>query len=648
MNIYQPTSETASPYPEGATTFYDFRKDFDDIARPAMIRYLKHLGYDPDEPSDGFDDCGDAASKYANTLWKSLRWAQECLHEGRSPSLHPGITTWSRERAVEFTNTRLEWILAPAVEEPEEPIDGYEAVYLGTQVAREQGYACEPEAIAYAADRLKSKIDRDAVENAEVCVHDGILTYYQWLKPKQERLGGGKVVYIDRHKQRREAREAERKQAEARFEQWFAEWQRAGRPSESEERADEAKREEQRRAPALPIITAAQLKTKDVGEPEFIVGGWIQNRRVGLLLGEDGGGKSFLLLMLAIAGATGGNWLGMPVRKGPVICFTGEEEDRDLKTRLRAIERLHGGNPWSTDLHLIPMAGYEAGAVLGELGEKSRKIEMTKLWDDLVRHIERINPRMVIIEPLNEVFDGDEMIRRQARQFVANLRILAIKRDIAVIIAGHPSATSVRERKPGAGSGGWGAIMRMRLWLEIVYDDFGGATEDRLLHRMKVTGAKNDRVPIELTTGAGGVLVLKDAPKVDAGDVKGGLNAVLAKIQRDKQEFMDAIEKKAAIGVFLSVSPKSPKGYASKALVDDEGGGRGRDRPARIRAKEQIMNDLLNEGRIVSEQYGPPSADKWRLKVVSRTIPDVSGEENMEDCEEGLISVLCPLLTYLC
>lgn len=96
------------------------------------------------------------------------------------------------------------------------------------------------------------------------------------------------------------------------------------------------------------------------------------------------------------------------------------------------------------------------------------------------------------------------------------------------------------------------------------------------------------------------------------------------------------------------MSPKSPKGYASKALVDDEGGGRGRDRPARIRAKEQIMNDLLNEGRIVSEQYGPPSADKWRLKVVSRTIPDVSGEENMEDCEEGLISVLCPLLTYLC
>ena len=313
------------------------------------------------------------------------------------------------------------------------------------------------------------------------------------------------------------------------------------------------------------------------------------------------------------------------------MIFTGEEEDRDLKTRLRAVERLHGGNPWSADLHLIPMAGYEDGAVLGELGEKSRKIEMTRLWNDLVLHIERINPRMVIIEPLNEVFDGDEMVRRQARQFIANLRILAIKRDMAVIIAGHPSATSVKERKPGAGSGGWGAIMRMRLWLEIVYDEFGHATDDRMLHRMKVTGARNDRVPIELTTGAGGVLVLKNMPRVEAGGPL-NLSAGLAKVEEDKQEFMDEIESKSAIGVFLTASPNSPKGYAPRAMVNAEGG---KDRLRRIRAKEQIMDALLAEGRIASKQYGPKSRDKWRLEIVSRTIPDVSEKENFGVEDEG-------------
>jgi hypothetical protein len=40
--------------------------------------------------------------------------------------------------------------------------------------------------------------------------------------------------------------------------------------------------------------------------------------------------------------------------------------------------------------------------------------------------------------------------------------------------------------------------MRMRLWLEIVYDSQGVPTDERRLHRMKVTGARNDRIPIEL------------------------------------------------------------------------------------------------------------------------------------------------------
>jgi hypothetical protein len=88
---------------------------------------------------------------------------------------------------------------------------------------------------------------------------------------------------------------------------------------------------------------------------------------------------------------------------------------------------------------------------------------------------------------------------------------------MAVILAAHPSTASVKERKPGAGLNGWGAIMRMRLWLEIVYDSQGVPTDERRLHRMKVTGARNGRIPIELVTGQGGVLVRKGEPVVEVG-----------------------------------------------------------------------------------------------------------------------------------
>jgi hypothetical protein len=47
------------------------------------------------------------------------------------------------------------------------------------------------------------------------------------------------------------------------------------------------------------------------------------------------------------------------------------------------------------------------------------------------------------------------------------------------------------------------------------------------------------------------------------------------------------------------------------------------------------MADLLVEGRIASKQYGPKSKDKWRLEVVSRTLPLHSEKEKKDDEHEG-------------
>jgi AAA domain len=374
-------------------------------------------------------------------------------------------------------------------------------------------------------------------------------------------------------------------------------------------------------------VSASDLLEKDVGAPEFIVDGWLQNRKVGLLLGEDGAGKSFLLLDLAIAVATGGNWLGNPTKRAPVLFVSAEEEERDIKKRLQ-VALTHGLSARTGNLHIIGVDTIDqdyGGAVLAEVDEKTRKISMTKLWEAVVRKVESVNPKLLILEPLNELFDGDEMVRRQARQFIDNLRRLARKRDMPVLLGAHPSNASMNERRPGAGTNGWNAAVRMRWWLEVIRDN-GDATNERKLHRMKVTGARNDRVPIDLVVGEGGWLVLKYGPKVE--DEEGGFGAVLAKIESDKLAFMDAIEKRFALGVFLTASPASPKGYAPRAIINDEGG---RDRAARIKANERIMGDLFTEGRIASKQYGPKSKDKWRLEVVSRTPLLHSEKENKDD-----------------
>ena len=105
------------------------------------------------------------------------------------------------------------------------------------------------------------------------------------------------------------------------------------------------------------------------------------------------------------------------------------------------------------------------------------------------------------------------------------------------------------------------------------------------------------------------------------------LSAVTAAVEQDKQKFMAVIERNSAIGVFLAPG-RTKRNYAPKAIVADEGG---KDRTTRIAAYKRIMDDLIAEKRIVSEQYGQPRDDKWRLRVVSRAAPDLSEKDENED-----------------
>ena len=599
---------------------YTFERDFSGIARPGMNRYLRRLGYDPDAPADGLDDCWRAGLDYLRELRSVLTRSERQYYDyGRALDLEVyGFAGWTRESVAAYVEARL----SDMIDAPESPpVDLYKAVYLGTELARERGLDVGPEAVAYAADRLKSKIERDVAFEGSTEVLDGFLSY-DFLKKMQplrleraERAGKApddtKVVYIDVYKRQRE-RAAEEAERQAKRDQWTPKAQIA---------------------PRLPVITGKDLLARtDIADPWFLVEGMIQGKKVNLVSGQDGAGKSFLMLQLAIAVATGGYWLGSKMEKGPVIFYTAEEELADLRVRIMAIVASLGYTepPDLSDLHLIPMGG-EGTAVLGE--PIDGKIQATALWKALVGNIEEIEPVLVIVDPLNETYDGDELKRVQARQFIGLMRPVAAKRNLAIIVTAHPSKTGIEERTGNSGSTGWSALMRGGANLEILWDENDKTidTGKRLLSPRKVTGGERT-AKLDLVKGPGGVLLV-DVP---GGGASGPINlsAGLAKVEAEKQEFMDVIEAKAKIGVFLSASPKSPKGYGPKVVGEGGKGGKGKDRLTRLRANERIMEALLDEGRIISEQYGAPSDGKWRLTVVSRSIPDVSETENLEGEDE--------------
>jgi RecA-family ATPase len=164
---------------------------------------------------------------------------------------------------------------------------------------------------------------------------------------------------------------------------------------------------------ALPVVSASSLADAPIPTRKSIVTGWIPDNNVTLLSGDGGVGKSLLNLQLGVAVAAGRQWLGMPTEQGPVIVLSAEDDLDELHIRLAAIAESYGITLADlTDLHLIPLAGRDA--VLAAPKTKMGIVESTALWGRLVAQVEKIKPRLVIIDTLADVFAGNENVRTEA------------------------------------------------------------------------------------------------------------------------------------------------------------------------------------------------------------------------------------------
>ena len=288
---------------------YDYRPDFSDITQGKISAYQKALGFDPDEPpAVEFDDCWAAGNNYVTKLFSHLTSVQrDCRERGYSDDLELyGIEGWTRESVAAYVEARLGDILVDMV--PTAPVDIDRAVRLGVEMARKQNAGGElpfqidlgPEAVAYATDRLKSKIERDAVYNPVSVVHSGFLSY-RFLKEMND---GGKVVYLDHYKQRHMP--------------------------------------EQSVAPAKPqrepmFKRVGQLKAKS---REWQVKGFLARNEVGNPFGKPDSFKGVVATQLCVHVAGEVPFLEMDVKQGPTAYFAAERGEQ-AKRRIKGhIDRL--------------------------------------------------------------------------------------------------------------------------------------------------------------------------------------------------------------------------------------------------------------------------------------------------------------------
>ena len=153
-----------------------------------------------------------------------------------------------------------------------------------------------------------------------------------------------------------------------------------------------------------------------IPETPWLVRGMLIDQNVSIINGDGGVGKSWLALQLAICAVTGRQWLGKDVKRGPVLLFSAEDNVHDLHRRAAKILRAEG----LTFAEVKDLHGFDAttiNAVLGGLNG-SGKVKATALWRRVERKVAEMLPSAVFIDTLANVFDGSEINRTQAVQFL--------------------------------------------------------------------------------------------------------------------------------------------------------------------------------------------------------------------------------------
>jgi hypothetical protein len=181
---------------------------------------------------------------------------------------------------------------------------------------------------------------------------------------------------------------------------------------------------------------------------------------VSLLVAPGGRGKSSWLVTLSLACASNRPLLGVHVFGGPlrVLLVSAEDPTSELALRLRAAMKHHsltdadvpglhliGADRWGISL-LCPGP---TGPILNKTG-----------WDDLTLELDRIEPDILIIDPLISVMGGaSQNDNAAAAIFMGKLVSLAANRRIGVTVAHH----AAKGRDPVSADSAMGAASFVNL-----------------------------------------------------------------------------------------------------------------------------------------------------------------------------------------
>jgi RecA-family ATPase len=301
-----------------------------------------------------------------------------------------------------------------------------------------------------------------------------------------------------------------------------------------------------------PITPCAWEGTK-APQQRWQAAGRIPSGDLTILSGNGGAGKTEIAVQLLVSVAADlGDWLGCVVEPGPALFLSCEEPEANVRDRIERICRHRSINPHSLpNLHLH-FPDLES-TWLAAADHRTGKIAKTGLLVAVENWIGRVKPRLVVIDSIAAVFDGEAIARRQVRSFLAMLRKLARDNDTAIVLLDHPSVRGMADGSGTANSVDWRNSVRSMLHLS------DPEKEDQDIRQLEVKKSNYGRSGEKVTLRWGGLTFVTDS--------LGSTSPYRAAAERDIEDlFLKLLDRFSAEG--REVRHTTGSGYAPAAFED--------------------------------------------------------------------------------
>jgi RecA-family ATPase len=382
--------------------------------------------------------------------------------------------------------------------------------------------------------------------------------------------------------------------------------------------------------------------TADPIPPDYVVRQYLPRRQVTLLAGHGGSGKSTLALQIAAVMATGDiPFLGIEGR-GRSLFVSAEDSGQTASWRLQKIRNQMDLDQDRLAEGLLVLDVTDDGVLYQEERDQVRGTmvgRVTGLYHRLDAFLERYQMDLVIVDNASDCFAGNENDRQMVRGFIRELRRLAEKHDLAILLLSHVNRQTAARGKPSAeaysGSTGWHNSVRSRIFLNVTEDD-----EDRavLLQQKNQFGAL--AAPVDLIREEGIWIQQGQRSKHQADATE-----LLRKVEEERQAGDDdrvlvAIRERLEMGDDLSVQPNAP-GCAFKVLETLgalPSGFQGKNAKQARQRFNAALTRLEKRGALVREHYRKDYKNRQRwaipfppVRPAESALADALGDQEKAD-----------------